>query len=130
MKKVVKEILYGVLIVVVTLIFELLVTLPFTEIASENDRARWQFLLNRELLLTSIPAALITFFFAWMLKTATRREALRRAIIWTGILAMYYLLISIGNGSFGLMFGAVGVYVLLACSFAGPILYSFIRRLP
>ncbi|MHB8962886.1 MAG: hypothetical protein ACYC5K_07000 [Saccharofermentanales bacterium] len=130
MKTVIKEILVGVLIIVVTLIFEFLVTIPFTEIASESDRVRWAFLLNRELLLTALPAALITFAFAWMLKTASRKDALRRGIIWAGILALYYALISIGSGIFGLMFGAIGVYVLLACAFAGPILYSFVKRLP
>jgi hypothetical protein len=53
---------------------------------------------------------------------------LRRATIWTGILALYYILISIGNGSFDLMFGTVGVYALLVCAFAGPLLSSFLKR--
>lgn len=63
MKKIIKDILFGVLIIVVTLIFEFIVTLPFDEIASESDRARWTFLINRELLLTALPAALITYTF-------------------------------------------------------------------
>lgn len=40
MKKVFKDILFGVLIVVATLFAEFIVTLPFTEVASESDRAR------------------------------------------------------------------------------------------
>ena len=55
MKKVIKDSLFGVVIIVVTLIFEFLVTLPFTEVASEIDRARWEFLINRELLFTALP---------------------------------------------------------------------------
>jgi len=129
MKKIIKDLLFGVLIIVVTLIFEFIVTIPFSEVASESDRARWGFLLNRELLLTALPAALITFTFSWLLKTNTKKDALRRGIIWTGILALYYILISIGNGSFDLMFGNIGVYLLLACAFAGPLIYSALKHL-
>ncbi len=129
MRKVIKDILFGFLIIVVTLILEFIVTLPFDEIASGEDRARWAFLINRELLLTALPAAIITFAFTWLLKTASRKDALRRAIIWTGILALYYILISVGNDSFDLMFGAVGVYALLICTFTGPIFYSVLKRL-
>jgi hypothetical protein len=121
--------LFGVLIIVVTLIFEFLVTLPFTEVASEIDRARWAFLINRELLLTAFPAALITYTFTWLLKTKSRKDALRKGIIWTCVLAFYYILISIGNGSFDLMFGNIGVYVLLVCAFAGTASYSILKRL-
>mgnify|MGYP000927249391 CR=1 FL=1 len=130
MKKVIKDLLVGVLIIVVTLIFEFVVTLPFTEVASESDTVRWAFLINRELLLTALPAALITCTFTWLLKTRSRKDAMRRGIIWTFILALYYILISIGNRSFDLMFGTIGVYALLACAFAGPVIYSVIKRLP
>lgn len=129
MKNIIKDVLFGVLIVVVTLIFEFIVTIPFTEIASESDRVRWAFLINRELLLTALPAALITYTFAWLLKTKIRRDALRRGTIWTCILALYYIFISIGNGSFNLMFGTIGVYILLVCAFAGPVIYFALQRL-
>ena len=75
MKKIIKNLLCGVLIIVVTLIFEFIVTIPFTEVASESDRARWAFLINRELLLSSILAALITYTFTWLLKTESRKDA-------------------------------------------------------
>jgi len=129
MKSIIKEMLFGVLIIVVTLIFEFIVTIPFDEMADESDRVRWAFLINRELLLTALPAAFITFSFTWLLKTISRKDALRRGIIWTCILALYYIFISIGNGTFDLMFGTVGVYALLVCAFAGPVLYIAIKRL-
>ena len=129
MKNVIKDSLFGILILVFTLIFKFIVTIPFSEIASESDRARWALLINRELLFTALPAALITFTFSWLLKTATRRDVLHRGIIWTCVLALYYILISIGNRSFSLMFGNIGVYVLLASAFAGTAIYSVIKRL-
>lgn len=129
MKKAIKDLLFGVLIIVITLIFEFIVTLPFTEMASESDRARWAFLISRELLLTALPAALITFTFAWLLKTKSKKDALRRGIIWTCVLTLYYILISIGNGTFDLMFSTIGVYVLLICAFSGTVIYSIFKRL-
>lgn len=129
MKKVIKDLLSGVLIIVVTLIFEFIITLPFTEVASESDRARWAFLIKRELLLTALPVALITYTFTWLLKTKSRKDALRRGIIWTCILALYYILISIGNGCFNLMFGNIGVYALLVCAFGGTMVYSALKHL-
>lgn len=129
MKKVIKDLLFGVLIILVILIFEFIITIPFAEVASESDRARWAFLINRELLLTALPAALITYTFNWLLKTKSRKDALRRGIIWTGMLALYYILISIGNGSFDLMFGTIGAYVLLVCAFGGTVIYSVLKRL-
>lgn len=128
-KKVIKDLLSGVLIIVVTLIFEFIVTIPFTEVASESDRARWAFLINRELLLTALPVALITYTFTWIFKTKSRKDALQRGIIWTCILALYYLLISIGNGCFDLMFGTIGIYALLACAFGGTMIYSVLKHL-
>lgn len=130
MKNVMKDILFGVLIIVIVLFFEFIVTLPFSEIASESDRARWAFLINRELLLTALPAALTTFVLAWLLKTKSRKDALRRGIIWTGILSLFFVLIGIANSTADLMFGSLGVYVLLVCAFAGPVLYSIFKRLP
>lgn len=129
MKKIIKDLLVGVLIIVVTLIFEFIVTIPFTEVASESDRVRWAFLINRELLLTALPAAFITYTFTWLLKTKSRNDALRRGVIWTCILALYYILISFGNGCFDLMFGNPGVYVLLVCAFVGTVIYSVLKRL-
>ena len=129
MKKVIKDLLFGVLIIVITLIFEFIVTIPFTEMADESDRARWAFLISRELLLTALPAALITFTFAWLLKTKIKKDALQRGIIWTCVLALYYIIISIGNGTFNLMFSTIGVYVLLSCAYGGTVIYSIFKRL-
>lgn len=130
MKTIIKDILFGLLIIVVTLIFEFVVTIPFTEVADDANRARWAFLINRELLLTALPAALITFAFTRLLKTSRRSDAWRRGIIWTSVLALYYFLISLGNQSFDLMFGNIGVYILLVCALAGPIVFALIKRLP
>jgi hypothetical protein len=130
MKNIMKDILFGFLIIVVTLIFEYIVTIPFdNEVANEVDRAYWAFIWNRELLLTALPAALTTFAFSWLLKTKTKADALRRAIIWASILALFYFFIGINNGCFDVMFGGIGVYAVIVLAFVGPLIYSSIKRL-
>lgn len=49
------------------------------------------------------------------------------------MLALNYIVIGFGNDNLPLIFGAIGIYVLLLCAFAGPILYAKIknfRRVP
>ena len=121
--------LFGILIFIAIMISEFIVTLPFGEIAYESDRTEWAMLINREFLVTALPAALVTFAFSWLFKTKSRKEAIRRGMIWTGILVLFYIFIGIGNQNLDLIFGTVGVYVLLACAFSGPVLYSVMKRL-
>ena len=54
-------------------------------------------LINREFLMTALPAALITFAFSFLLKTKSRKEAIRRGMAWTGVFVLMYILIGIGN---------------------------------
>jgi hypothetical protein len=104
------------------------VTLPFGE-PSELSQATYSQFINRELLLTALPALLVTLMFAGLLKTKNKSDALKRSITWTVFLTLNYLLIGIGNDNFKLIFGNIGIYILLGCSFMGPIVYSKIKHL-
>lgn len=114
----------GILVIIVVTIFEFLVTLPFGE--SLENRAGS---INLELLLTAIPALLVNFTIAWLARVGDKSSAMRKSIIWTACLVIYYALIGLGNNNFTLIFGSIGVYVLLICSFAGPLLYAQIKKL-
>lgn len=129
MKKILKDIFFGVLIIIVITILEFIVTIPFGEPVEQIDRETWANLINRELLLTALPAALTTFTFTWRLKTKSKAEAVRRGIIWASILALSYILIGLGNNNLELIFGKIGIYVLLLCTFGGAILYAKVKQL-
>ncbi len=45
------------------------------------------------------------------------------------MLVLYYVLIGLGNENLLDIFRTIGIYVLLACAFAGPIIYAKIRHL-
>lgn len=123
--KILSNLLYGLLIIIVITVLEFIVTLPMGEPHEENIS---QF-INYELLLTALPAAFVTFIFALLLKTKSKSQALLRSIIWTMVIGTWYLVISIGNYGFINTFGEIGIYVLLACSFLGPIIYSNLKHL-
>jgi len=129
LKTIIKDALFGILIIIVITILEFIITIPFGEPVEQIDRTMLANFINRELLLTALPAFLTTFVFAGLLKTKIKADSIRRGIIWAGILALNYILIGIGNDNFELIFSKIGIYVLLACSFAGPVLYAKVKHL-
>lgn len=130
MKSVVKDFLFGILVLITITILEFIVTIPFGYPGDQIGREEWGAIINRELLLTAVPGFLTTYVFAMLLKTKSRADAMQKAVFWASILCINFLIIGIGNDNLDLIFGTVGIYVLLVCTFAGPIAYSFVKRLP
>ena len=126
MKSVIKDVLFGVLIVIVITILEFLVTIPFGLPAEGISREEWAAFISRELLITAVPAFLTTFVFALLLKTKSKADAIQRAVFWTSILCINYIVIGLGNDNLSLIFGTIGIYVLLICTFAGPMAYMYL----
>jgi hypothetical protein len=128
MKKILIDILFGILTVLFVTICEFLVTLPFGE-PGQPDSLDYSSMIDRELLLTALPAAVVTFFLAWLFMTKNQSDSFRRSIAGTLMLAMWYIVIGIGNGNLSEIFTTIGVYVLLTCVFAGPLIHSKIKHL-
>lgn len=119
MRHVLVGITQGLGLFVLIMIAEFLVTLPFGEGIPESDRAAWAAAVNTELLLTAIPAFLITGAAAWLVRAGSAAEGLRRGAVWTAVVAALYVLIALGNRT--PMFTSPGIYVLLAATLAGPV---------
>jgi hypothetical protein len=129
MKSIIKDVLFGILVVIVVTLLEFVVTIPFGLPADGISRDEWATFISRELLITAIPAFLTTFVFALLLKTKGKADAIQKAVFWTSILCVNYFIMGLGNDNLGLIFGTVGVYVLLVCAFAGPIVYARVKHL-
>jgi len=128
MNKIFINILFGILAIIIITVFEFLITLPFGDpggLASGD----YSSFINRELLLTAVPAAVTTFVLSWLLKTKSKSDSLKKAAIWTIMIALSYLLIGIGNDNLSEIFVTIGIYVLLVCAFAGPVIYATIKHL-
>jgi hypothetical protein len=127
MNKVLKDFLYGILILIVIVSLEYMISLLLV-LLGEPGALSPEAYKNWELLLTALPAGLTTFVFAWLLKTNNLKVALRRSIIWTIIICLHFLLLGIGYDNLQVVFGSVGIYLLLACAFAGPLFCAKIKR--
>ena len=129
MKTAVLDSVFGILIIIAITIAEFIVTLPFG-MPGDVDSVGFARIINRELLLTALPAGLITFAFAHLRKTNNRQSAVRISIIWTVMIFLNYLLIGVGNKNLREIFGTAGIYTLLACACVGPLAYYwiFLRR--
>lgn len=84
--------------------------------------------VNVEFLYGAILALVITVVFALAAGVRGPREGVRRGIVWAGVAAVCYLIMGIGGGTFGHIFGSVGVYALVAAMALGPIVVGSIRR--
>jgi len=129
MKKILLDFLFGLLIFIVVYFFEFLVTLPLGISEPPADKEAWRNLIGLELLLTAVPAAFTTFGFTWLLKTKTKEDAWRRAIIWAVVIGLIYAVIGILNGNADLVYGNIGIYALLLCALGGPVIYAKLRHL-
>jgi hypothetical protein len=109
MKKIVKDILVGFLIVVVITLCEFLVTIPFG-LPDLYTRAEFIEFMSREFLLTSLPALFVTYGFAWLLKTKTLKEAIQRSFIWTALVLINFVIIGLGNNNITEIFGSYGIF--------------------
>ena len=128
MKAIITDILLAFGIFVIIMILEFLVTLPFGAPTNLEVGELGAF-LNREFLLTAVPAAIVTYLFARLSNGQTIVSAYRKSIIWTLMILAFYAIIAVGNDNVGPIFGSYGFYVLLAGIFAGPIIYAKMERL-
>lgn len=129
MNKTVKDILFGFVVLMVIILMEFIVTIPFGIVGEGATSTEFSAFMNREFLLTAIPAAAVTYIFTAVRKTSSRAQAFQHSVTWTLMIFLMYFLMGIGNNSLGEIFSTVGIYVLLAAAFAGPILYSKINHL-
>ncbi|ADL50225.1 hypothetical protein [Clostridium cellulovorans] len=127
MKKILKDFLFGLLLMFNITICKFLVTLPF-EMPMDFTNENYSYVINREFLVTSLPALVITLIYTRLLKTKTKADALRKSIIWTIVVILNYSLIGIGNDNFKIIFGGWGIYSLIASVFIAPILSLYIRK--
>ncbi|MDD4876996.1 MAG: hypothetical protein PHQ86_07725 [Dehalococcoidales bacterium] len=128
MKQIMIDILFGIFTMIVVTTFEFSVTLPFGD-PGELDKGGYSYFINLEFLLTALPAAIVTFMFTWLLKTKHKSDSVRRAIVWTIMVALYYVLIGLGNDNLTELFLTIGIYVMLVYTFADPIIYAKIKYL-
>lgn len=127
----VKMIMIGFLLIVLIYLAEFLVSLPFSLGPNESDaeQASW---LVREFALTALPAFLLSFFFAFLLKLREKADACLHGAVWTVMYAAVVFLLSILDSpdlqSSARIFGTPTLYLVFALYFLGPLIYSLFSK--
>jgi len=130
MKNLIKDILMGLLLFIVTLMLELLVSILLgqpdpTKVSDETRAAN----VSMVFLGAAIPIGLAAFAAAAFLKPATRGRAIRMSLIWTAIFIGLNILTGLGNDTMEIIFLGVGFYAAAVLMFLGPIAYARLRKL-
>jgi hypothetical protein len=128
MKKIAKDVLHSILILLVIIILDIMFTRPF-DLPWKTSSEDYINFMNRELLFTAFPVGLVTFVFEWQLKTQNKYDAIRRSIIWTIVIFLNYFHMGSENSKLEELYSTYGLYVLLIYSFAGPLIYVKLNNL-
>ena len=127
--KVIKMILIGILLLVLSQFVELLVTLPLPPVNQEQPDKLARY-LEWEFLLAALPDLLMTFLAAKLIKLKTKADALVHAGVWTAMLVASRILLAAGNQNVDVIFSRVTLYVMFLFYFLGPVVFARWRKLP
>lgn len=127
MKRLITDVGLGVLLMALVLAGEFLITLPLPGDGGviRTGAALWA-ALNLELGLAAVPAVASSVLLAWVTGTRTIGHGVRQGVIWTVVVGALYLWMGVTNDT-TVMFTTVGLWVLLAAVFAGPVLAGWYR---
>lgn len=122
MKKTAIDILYGVLVYVGIVAIQILSALPFRDpFSGESPSLRIN--QNYEYLIAVIPILIWTVIVTWISKIQNRTDALRKAIIWTVMVALLDFILGLLNNTLSMTFGVWSYYIALIAVFLGPLVY-------
>ena len=129
MKRTMKDLLFGIVIVIeifiVLIILEIIILIQYVEPSYETMYPTW----DAEMLLTALIVLGTTYGLTGRLKTKSMAEALKRGLIWTCIITLSFILIGLRTDELGLYFERIGIYALLFCAFSGPVIYAKMKHL-
>ncbi len=122
MRKTLIDVLIGIAFIVILMILELFVSFLYdTGIDLDADPAARLRLVNLMYLTSALPAGLLTALAAFLLKTRTMADAMRRAGLWGGIQLLDIFFIGLLNGTLAFIFGGYGFYAFILLMTVGPI---------
>ncbi len=128
----VKDLLFGLglyaLITVVGL-FVTMATSGNSDMLLLNDEVRGE-MATSTLLWMVVPAFLLSLGLATLRRIRMKNAALRISIVWALLLLFLYSVAALWSGIFTVLIASVSFYLFLAAVFLGPIVYSFLKKLP
>lgn len=127
MNKILKNIIIGVVLLMIITGFQFLISLLFQEDVNP-DTERGAYLISLLLGLSAIPAFILSFFTPLILKMKTRDDIMIGASLWTLVFVISYVITGINNHTFNVIFQTIGLYWLFFAVFFGPVIFMNIKK--
>ncbi|RLJ86825.1 hypothetical protein [Planococcus citreus] len=128
----VKDLLFGLGLYALITVVGLLVTMVTSGSSDTlllNDDVRGD-MATSTLMWMVVPAFLLSLGLAALRRIRMKNAALRISIVWAVLLLFLYLVAALWSGIFTVLIASVSFYLFLAAIFLGPIVYSFMKKLP
>jgi len=127
LNKILKNIIIGVVLLMIITGFQFLISLLFQEDVNP-DTERGAYLISLLLGLSAIPAFILSFFTPLILKMKTRDDIMIGASLWTLVFIISYVITGIINHTFNVIFQTIGLYWLFFAVFFGPVIFMNIKK--
>jgi len=127
LNKILKNIIIGVVLLMIITGFQFLISLLFQEDVNP-DTERGAYLISLLLGLSAIPAFILSFFTPLILKMKTRDDIMIGASLWTLVFVISYVITGINNHTFNVIFQTIGLYWLFFAVFFGPVIFMNIKK--
>ena len=92
-----------------------------------GSHPEWLAQINLMMLISALPVFVLAFVAARVVKVPGAGEGLRSGLIWAGVVAVWHLLVGLGNGTLA-MFGTPGLWVFFAAFALGPVVAGCLRQ--
>lgn len=128
----VKDLLFGLGLYALITVVGLLVTMVTSGSSDTlllNDDVRG-YMATSTLMWMVVPAFLLSLGLAALRRIRMKNAALRISIVWAVLLLFLYLVAALWSGIFTVLIASVSFYLFLVAIFLGPIVYSFMKKLP
>ncbi|MFP3358210.1 hypothetical protein R0K17_12705 [Planococcus sp. SIMBA_143] len=128
----VKDLLFGLGLYALITVVGLLVTMVTSGSSDTlllNDDVRGD-MATSTLMWMVVPAFLLSLGLAALRRIRMKNAALRISIVWAVLLLFLYLVAALWSGIFTVLIASVSFYLFLVAIFLGPIVYSFMKKLP
>ncbi|WP_404467190.1 hypothetical protein [Planococcus rifietoensis] len=128
----VKDLLFGLGLYALITVVGLFVTMATSRGSDTlllNDEVRGD-MATSTLLWMVVPAFLLSLGLSALRRIRMKNAALRISIVWAVLLLFLYLVAALWSGIFTVLIASVPFYLFLVAVFLGPIVYSFLKKLP
>jgi hypothetical protein len=127
LNKVLKNIIIGVVLLVIITGFQFVISLFFQEDVNP-DTERGVYLISLLLGLSAIPAFVLSFFAPLVLKMKTRQDIMIGASLWTLVFIVSYVFTGMMNHTFDAIFQSIGLYWLFFAVLFGPVIFMNLKK--